>query len=452
MDSSPADHNTFWKQLKPTRDLYNRFENNMILANDELVMIFSYLPVQENIGNLNLVCKQWYTITSIDNGQDTLLWKQWYISSLNYYLDDVHKNYQRKKIEKRAKKKESRDYRVLMRQLIPSLEECKTKHARKIHEKALNRLIYSDTYDPRNAQSILALLDSCRNNKQRFTRHLQENEGKQFLSRLLYIMVRRKHFDDHAFTELAKFVGEMNVPFCNELELANAWKSSHDIVKDAVYCLLPTQILILFGKFNQARTLHEKYGCPLSLQITNNVTLTSMNVLLCHSTLQSRRNEIKSNYRISEYENLLRYLIRVEGIPSTMVEMSKSLTSNILSDRYDNPISCLVYHYPRLPSLPLMRILIENGGDINGDNSKRSPLEYLYELVSSISYISYVTCKTHMDNTHSSNDIWNIINNMLLLFAEHATISHEMARKWHSLKEKIQAQQSNVANVISIPF
>jgi hypothetical protein len=92
--------------------------------------------------------------------------------------------------------------------------------------------------------------------------------------------------------------------------LANVWKFGFDLTFIPGDLLLPTQVLVMYGNYEDAISLHEKYGCPLSVQINENVIITSTNVLLCSCSILQRANYQRLNNHYSDVK-MLEWLRRI---------------------------------------------------------------------------------------------------------------------------------------------
>jgi hypothetical protein len=306
----------FYKNFQPLQ----RGNSKMHLSYDELALVFSFLEPVEQIPTLNLVCKQWYEVSSIKNGVDTFLWKQWYCSAIDFYIARTPKPYRRKWLIKKKNKTDHRNYRELLNGIIISSEyirktKIKTKIERMFHAPYVQILSL-------NLDQILVLL---RANEKLFAKLGPTAVGQGFFQKLLGATKNTRD----SFSKLCTLLDVMNISTDTKFIEKN-WKDISGRISEHSYSLLlPTQQMILYGLFEEAKILHEMYGFPLSFHINDTVTITSTNVLLCRDVLRFQNSSARPSYYNNfttppeAHVQMLEWLIEKEGMPSQCLDLTQ---------------------------------------------------------------------------------------------------------------------------------
>ncbi len=343
------------------------------LAIDELGIVFSYLEPVENIPSLNLVCRTWYeassTVHGLHCGVNTGLWRQWYYNAIDYYAVRMQTRYKRKCILKKKTKVDHRDYRVLLRGIITGSHRILNA---KVGDK-INR-IFCATYTTVNYCTVDEYLDNLfllfRSKKNQVAKLVQTN-GQKLFNRLIGIICRCPNASK-LFTKVCELVAEFHLPTNETKFMIENWRTLlGDVYQNSWSIFLPTQELIFYGHFNEAKILHEQYGCALSLQVNDNLTITSTNMLLYHDILRQTSGTNRTKFFCTltttpkVHAEMLTWLIEKEGMQSVVYDLKQTLY--VITTQYPQtmPLFCLVKQFYCNTSIPLIKVLIEYGEDMN---------------------------------------------------------------------------------------
>ncbi len=413
-----------------------------MLSPDELAIIFSYLTPQHNIKNLNLVCKSWYEVSSVKEGHDSLLWKHWYNCALVYYASRTMKNYRRKWLLKRAKKESKRNYRILLENLIIACENMITQKSKHKFSRIPITDLPGKEYPYFNSSDLEKQLKLY---KQLFSRNKQELEellkrDKTFFNRYIIMLAKQHAVPKPIFEAYVELALQHDIPMYPNPLAEKHNKLPTIATASLVEYLLPTQILIFYGKFELAMLLHEKYGIPLTLKLGDNSPLSSQAVLLNTEGWISRRaNRVK--FTVQQYVDMLSVLIEKEGILP------------VYDISHNQPIFCttalhfLVDCFNHEKAVPIMKVYLDRGADVNKkDATGRTPLELLYHHCSLANMYNseyvYLTIKRDRIGVATKQFVNDLLYPVLVLFQErNAEMTEDLKHKFEQQKQRFAVYQ-----------
>jgi hypothetical protein len=208
----------------------------------------------------------------------------------------------------------------------------------------------------------------------------QGTKAQLLFNQIIRILCTKNTNIDHEFTKLCELVQVMNLPTKDTKFYVENWKSSpYGVYENATSTFLPTQLLILYGHFNEAKILHEKYEYPLTLLVKKE-KITSTTVLLFRNRLrpfsyQRERHYVPTTVSPEAHVEMLHWLIEKEGVPTQLVDLST--VHNCWSRK--TPIACLVEQFYSDACVPLVKVLIEY--DIEIDSGLLVLCEYFENFV-----------------------------------------------------------------------